>query len=295
MAYHFHDVSPYVLIGNPLTLTIIEFFAVPGALLGTALYPLGLDAPVWHYVGFGIKFILWIARFIAEAPASTLHVRAFEPYALPFLSLAVLSAVLWRTWTLRALAIPFALIGLIGASQGPRYDVIVPASGDEAAVRDADGKLIVVGKRFNAFAAEQWLAADGDAREPASARDPENACDRFGCVGDLPEGQSLSIVLDRAAFSEDCSRAAVVVSPLTAPADCRPAKLYDERKLAETGAVGLVWDGSSFLETRDRGADLDRPWAPAPKRARDERVVRPGVHVAPAGADPADVEEEPAP
>ena len=51
MAYHFHDLSPYVLIGNPLTLTVIEFFAVPGALLGAALYPLGLDAPVWLYVG----------------------------------------------------------------------------------------------------------------------------------------------------------------------------------------------------------------------------------------------------
>ncbi len=53
MAYHFHDLSPYVLIGNPLTLTVIEFFAVPGALLGAALYPLGLDAPVWLYVGRG--------------------------------------------------------------------------------------------------------------------------------------------------------------------------------------------------------------------------------------------------
>ena len=79
MAYHFHDLSPYVLIGNPLTLTIIEFFAVPGALLGTALYPLGLDAPVWLYVGAGIKFILWVARLIAAAPGSTLHVRAFAP------------------------------------------------------------------------------------------------------------------------------------------------------------------------------------------------------------------------
>ena len=82
MAYHFHDLSPYVLIGNPLTLAIIECFAVPGALLGTALYPLGLDAPVWLYVGLGIKFILWVARFIAAAPGSTLHVRAFAPYAL---------------------------------------------------------------------------------------------------------------------------------------------------------------------------------------------------------------------
>src|SRR5664279_4032090 len=67
MAYHFHDLSPYVLIGNPLTLAIIEFFAVPGALLGTALYPLGLDAPVWLYVGAGIRLILWVARFIAQA------------------------------------------------------------------------------------------------------------------------------------------------------------------------------------------------------------------------------------
>ena len=44
MAYDFHELSPYVLIGNPLTLTIIELFAVPGALIGTLLYPLGLDA-----------------------------------------------------------------------------------------------------------------------------------------------------------------------------------------------------------------------------------------------------------
>ncbi len=32
MAYNFHELSPYVLIGNPLTLTVIEIFAVPGAL-----------------------------------------------------------------------------------------------------------------------------------------------------------------------------------------------------------------------------------------------------------------------
>jgi hypothetical protein len=44
MAYNFHEISPYVLIGNPLTLTIIEVFAVPGALVGTLLYPLASTA-----------------------------------------------------------------------------------------------------------------------------------------------------------------------------------------------------------------------------------------------------------
>jgi competence protein ComEC len=265
---------------------------VPGALLGTALYPLGLDGPVWLYVGAGIKFILWVARFIAEAPGSTLHVRAFAPFALPFLSLAVISAILWRTWTFRAMAIPFAAVGLIGAFQGPRYDVIVPPSGDQVAVRDADGRLIVVGKRFNAFAAEQWLAADGDDRDPAAARDPQAGCDRLGCVGDLPEGQSLSLVIDRAAFEEDCERAAIVVSALTAPEGCR-AEVFDERRLAKTGAVGLVWDGRQFTVQSDRSTQQDRPWSPAPKRLQADRVVRPGPRAATPGADPADPTTEP--
>jgi competence protein ComEC len=288
MAYHFHDLSPYVLIGNPLTLSVIEFFAVPGALLGTALYPLGLDSWVWLYVGLGIKFILWVARFIAEAPGSTLHARAFAPWALPCLALAVTSAILWRTWTFRAMAIPFACLGLIGASRGPRYDVIIPPSADQVALRDADGRLEIVGKRFNAFAAEQWLTADGDDRDPAAARDPAARCDRIGCVGDLPEGQALSLVIDRAAFEEDCERAAIVVTALTAPKNCRARDVFDERRLALTGAVGLIWDGERFVATSDRSALEDRPWSPAPKRPLPDRVVRPGAGMATPGADPAD-------
>jgi Competence protein len=66
MAHNFHELSPYVLIGNPLTLTIIEIFAVPGALAGTLLYPLGLDAFVWRYVGLGIDGVMWAARTIGS-------------------------------------------------------------------------------------------------------------------------------------------------------------------------------------------------------------------------------------
>ena len=291
MAYHFHDLSPYVLIGNPLTLTVIEFFAVPGALIGAMLYPLGLDAPVWLYVGAGIRFILWAARHIAEAPGSTLHVRAFAPYALPFLSLAVVSLLIWRSWILRASAIPLALVGLIGAAGGPRYDVLIAPSGEQAGLRDADGRLAIIGRRFNAFAAEQWLSADGDGREAAQARDPDSPCDRLGCIGPLAEGQSLALVEDRLAFEEDCACAAIVVSALSAPAGCK-AQVFDERRLAETGAVGLVWDGEGFEVATDRALLEDRPWSPAPKRARSDRVERPGKGGA-MRADPADPIAEP--
>ncbi|MGB6492986.1 MAG: ComEC/Rec2 family competence protein, partial [Methylocella sp.] len=125
MAYNFHELSPYVLIGNPLTLTIIEIFAVPGALLGTLFYPLGLDAWVWQYVGLGIDGVMWAARAIGSWPGATIHRPAFAPWAIVFLSLAVLSSVLWRTAILRATALPLAALGLLGAAAGPSFDMVV--------------------------------------------------------------------------------------------------------------------------------------------------------------------------
>ena len=288
MAYHFHDLSPYVLIGNPLTLTIIEFFAVPGALIGTFLYPLGLDAPVWLYVGAGIRFILWAARLIASAPGATLHVRAFAPFALPFLSLAVISLLVWRTWLLRATAIPLAIVGIVGAMSGPRYDVLIAPSGEQIAARDADGRLAIVAKKLNAFAGEQWLSADADGRDPAEARDPDAPCDRFGCTAALAEGQTLALVEDRLAFEEDCARAAIIVSRLSAPQGCKAGQVFDERRLAQSGAVGLTFDGERYVIATDRSAQEDRPWSPAPRPLRSDRVERPGAKPARSEApDPA--------
>ena len=133
------------------------------------------------------------------------------------------------------------------------------------------------GKRFNAFAAEQWLTADGDGREPSSARDPEALCDRIGCVAALPEGEFLSIVLDSLAFDEDCARAEVVVSSLRAPAGCKAKFVLDEKALKRLGAIGLTFsDETGFTMTSDRSTEQNRPWSPAPPRALDERIARPG-------------------
>jgi len=271
MAYDFHELSPYVLIGNPLTLTVIEVFAVPGALLGAALYPLGLDAFVWRFVGLGIDFVLWAARKIGSFPGATLHLPAFAPYAIIFLSLAVLSSVLWRTVLLRATAIPFALIGLIGAAAGPSFDVAVGPTGEAVAYRGKDGKLVVIGRGRNGFAAEQWLRADADGRVAGEAV-TRSGCDRLGCVGRLASGETLSLVLSPAAFAEDCTRADIVVTPLLAPIGCAARWVIDRDTLRESGALTLFFDKAGAHMRSARAADEDRPWSPAPKRRWESRA-----------------------
>ena len=267
MAYNFHELSPYVLIGNPLTLTIIEFFAVPGALLGALLYPLGLDGPVWHYVGSGIELIFWAASKIAAAPDSTFYIPGFAPWAILFLTLAVLSAVLWRSLLMRLTSLAFLSIGLWGAISGEGFDVAITPTGESAAVRLSDGKLAVIGARPDPFEAEQWLRADGDGREARALLALGTYCDRLGCVGRLIDGSALALVTQVAGFEEDCLRADIIVSRHKAPATCSAPLVVDRPSLENSGAVTLRITAKGFAVSSARSPDEDRPWSRPPKRA----------------------------
>ena len=292
MAYNFHELSPYVLIGNPLTLSVIEIFAVPGALLGTLLYPLGLDAFVWRYVGLGIDGVMWAARTIGSFPGSIIHLPAFAPWAIVFLSLAVLSSVLWRTALLRATAQPLLMIGLLGAAAGPSFDMAVAPTGEAVAYRGADGKLAVIGRGRNVFATEQWLRADADGR-PAAEALAKSRCDKLRCVGTLGGGKIIVLILDRAAFAEDCPRADIVVTPLFAPAGCAARLVIDRDKLKETGALTLSFGKTGVETLAVRAADEDRPWSRAPKRGWGKSAP-PVTAVKAGGGQAAGDEQEPA-
>lgn len=284
MAYDFHEMNPYVLIGNPLTLAIIEIFAVPGALLGTLLYPLGLDGMVWHWVGLGIAIIMAAARFIGALPGASLHLPAFAAWSLPFFALAVLSSVIWRTLPLKLTALPFALAGMAGAVTGPTVDVAVAGSGEAVAVREADGRLVVIGRRPSGFDSEQWLRADADGRDAKSVHRKES-CDALGCTAVLRDGRSVALVLDAAAFAEDCTRAVIVVTPLVAPTGCAAPVIIDRWSLRRTGAVGLRATAEGFVATTVRASGENRPWSPAP-RPPPVAHRRPGG--SPAGASETD-------
>ncbi|WP_245412002.1 ComEC/Rec2 family competence protein [Methylocella silvestris] len=286
MAYNFHELSPYVLIGNPMTLTVIEVFAVPGALLGTLLYPLGLDPWVWRYLGLGVDGVMWAARQVGQLPGASVHLPAFAPFSLAFLSLAALCMTLWRTLLFRAIALPLLAIGLFGAASGPKFDVAVAAGGEAAAYRGEDGRLAVLAARPNLFAAEQWLRADADGR-PAAAAVRKSECDKAACVGRLADGRTLSLVVDRAAFAEDCLRADIIVTPLFAPKGCAAQIVLDRDALKKTGAVTLALTPGGLTRAAARSPEEDRPWSPAPRRTWGRAPVAPAPQFTLAEPDPA--------
>ena len=186
-----------------------------------------------------------------------------------------MSAVLWRTTIWRATAIPFLALGLMGASQGDRFDLAVAPGGDSLAVRLPDTSLAVLGKRSNTFAGEQWLRAAGDGRNPVDAVSKDR-CDAIGCTATLDGGRSVALVLQPAAFEEDCARATIIVTPLFAPSGCAANTILDRRWLNLYGATTLRWTGQGYATTTARTADEDRPWSPRPKTIRPPLRQRAG-------------------
>jgi competence protein ComEC len=293
--FHFHRATPYGLIGNALTLPLVEFVVMPAALVGVAAYPFGLDAPVWTVMGWGATGMMAVARYVNDLPLSTLHVPAFGVGALTLMAFGVVWWCLWISPLRWAGAALFAL-GLAVAARTPQPDLIVDAQARAVAVRGVDGALQIVGAKANGFGASQWLLADADGRDP---RHPDTMggarCDRQGCVVELKDGRAVALVIERAALAEDCARAAVVVTRWRTQGLCAgPDLVIDGETLEAHGAVSARIDARGFALTTDRRAGYDRPWAPSRKPAAPARAAAPPpAAVQRATAEPApDAREE---
>lgn len=263
--FHFHRISLYGVIGNALTLPLVEFLVMPAAVLGVAAGPFGLDAPVWTVMGWGVSGMMAVAHWVAGLSSATRQFPAFGGGALLLFTLALLWLTLWTT-PLRWAGLGVAALGLALAASTPRPLAMADAQGKALAARNLSGGLDVLNARVNPFAVQQWLAADAD---PRGARDHAltgaGRCDALGCVATLPDGRAVALVLEKQALAEDCARAAIVITPLPAADLCKgPDLVLDAAHFRARGATQIFTDsagGWRLVTARREG--YDRPWSPA--------------------------------
>jgi competence protein ComEC len=165
------------------------------------------------------------------------------------------------------------VVASLWAIRAPLPDVLVSSDGAALAVRGADGRLTVHRTARDAFAAKEWLAADGDARLP---NDKDLAqgfrCDTSGCIARLADGRLVSQVIAPDAFEEDCRRAAVVVTSRELPGACQ-ALVIDRKVSRASGAVALRRLGKGFEITA-----AVPPGRTGPGRALRRRRTKPCPH-----------------
>lgn len=199
-AYNFHRVAPYGVLANVLAMPVVSVWVMPMGILGVLPLPLGFDGVFWRLMGDGISWIIGVVLWVAHLPGAVGAISVFGTGPLPLCTAGLLLMCLLRT-PLRLSGAPLMLVAAAWALTTPRPDLLVSADGQSAALRGADGRLAVLHVGRDNFAVEDWLVADGDARD-AQDRSLRRgiACDPSGCIGKLADGSIVAYAVEPEAF-----------------------------------------------------------------------------------------------
>jgi competence protein ComEC len=263
-AFHFHRLAPYGVLANLAAMPVVSVWVMPMGILGTLAMPFGFDGLFWPLMGLGIDWMVTVALWVATLPGAVGHIHAFGVGPL-LLATAGLLLIAMLCTPLRWSGAGLALAACLWVYATPKPDLLVSADGQTAALRQADGRLAVLRVGRDSFALRDWLAADGDSRGlkdetlKAGIR-----CDDVGCTGRFANGRVAAFSQTIEALAEDCSRAAVVVTPREAATTCK-ALLIDRTTWRANGASALRWastgDAGSPIVEWARPAGEARPWS----------------------------------
>jgi competence protein ComEC len=261
-AFHFHRVTPYGVLANLAAMPVVSAVVMPAGLLGLVAMPFGFDGVFWRIMEFGIDWMIAVALWVAALPGAIGRIAAFGTGPLIVASAGIILLGLLRTplrWS-GAGAIALAVIWALAA---PQPDILISGDGHNVGVRGRDGLLHLMRTAKDTFLVKEWLAADADARLPGDASLADGvSCDEAGCVAQLPDGGFVALALRPEALSDDCTRAAVIVTARQAPPDCR-AVVIGQARLQKQAATSLRRTHGGFAIDAVRPNGLNRPWSSA--------------------------------
>jgi competence protein ComEC len=243
-----------------ITAPLISLLIMPMALAALIAMPFGLEAWPLRVMGFGIDFMVGTGQWVASWPGAVSILPRISGTALALMVLGGLWLCLWRT-RMRALGLVIIAGGLALAPVSHRPDVLIEREGATAALRSKDGSLVFPPATAASYSVENWLLADGDARDPHATSDEALfRCDPLGCVGSV-KGKVVALVRHGGALEEDCRRADIIIAPFTVSQRCRARVIVDRRMLKAEGAHALYIEVLSIRTETVAAGRGARPWA----------------------------------
>jgi competence protein ComEC len=164
---------------------------------------------------------------------------------------------------LRWLGAAVLLLSVVWAVVVPKPDILISGDGHNVGVRGRDGRLHLMRTAKDAFLLKEWLAADADERQPVDSSLADGvSCDEAGCVAQMADGGFVALALKPDALTDDCERAALLVTARQASPACASPVIGLER-LRRQGAMALRRTSGGFSIEAVKPRSVDRPWSPA--------------------------------
>ncbi|MEY8831150.1 ComEC/Rec2 family competence protein [Sedimentitalea sp. XS_ASV28] len=240
-AAHFNTLSHYGLIANLVSVPLMGVLVIPAAVVALCLAPFGLEWLGLVPMGWGLSWILGVARTVAGLSGAQGHVPGPGPLVLPMIALGMLWLMLWQGRTRYAGILP-VVVAFALWSQAQRPAILVADSGGLVGVMTADGRALSK-PRGAGFVARNWLENDGDGvgQEKAALRWPGDD----GKVRIMTAGEAEIVhVIGKtgAAQMAACTGNQVVIASVPLSLD-GPCDVYDPARLLRTGSLAITKNG----------------------------------------------------
>ena len=262
-AAHFNQVSHFGLIANLLSVPLMGAMIMPAAVLAACLWPFGLAWLGLAVMGWGLRWILWVAQTVAGWDGAVSHVPSPGGWVLPLITLGALLIILWQgqgRW-LGLAAIAGAFVLWAGAT---RPTLLIAESGGLIGLLTPEGRALSRGSG-DGFVADVWLENDGAPvpQEIAASR-----------PGILREGRVFRAEIGRWRIVQVAGKTALAEMSGCGGADIlisnqwdigpRPCLVLDATALRKTGAVALTLTETGAVQVRlARTQSGERPWTAA--------------------------------
>ncbi len=258
----FNRFADYGLIANLLTVPVMGAGVMGAGVVALILWPLGLAALPLAVMGWCSGWILAVAARVAEMEGAVTVIRAPAGWVIPLLSLGALWLALWPG-RLRSAGLVAILAALAGWGSAARPVLLISDDGRLAGLVGPGGRALSAAKGAK-FAAETWLARDGDsATMPEAAARPgfDGAADaRHFRLGEM-EGVVLGGKGSGERVPAACVGARIVILPEKAQQPPPGCLVIDRPYLARSGALAVdLTAGGGLRITPSRG--FGRAWDP---------------------------------
>ena len=289
-AFHFHRITPYGVLANLAAMPVVSAVVMPAGMLGLAAMPFGFDGFFWWLMGVGIDWMIAVTEWVAALPGAIGRITAFGIGPLIVSSLGIVLLGLLRT-PLRWTGAVLLLASVIWVVMMPQPDILISGDGRNVAVRGRDSHLHLMKTAKDAFLVKEWLAADADGREVTDASLGDGvSCDGEGCVAPMADGRFVALSLKPDGLADDCMRAALIVTAMSAPQGC-DASVIELKRLRAQGALALHWTRRGFVIDAVRPRGTSRPWSPLVgeySEAESDAAASRSTTARPADATPAE-------
>ncbi len=268
--YYFNRMGIYGAFANIVAIPLTTFVIMPLEALAILLDPLGIAAPFWLLLKWGLTGLIRLAELVAAVPGGVALAPPMPRGAFGLMIIGSLWLALWRG-QVRLAGLGLAIAGVLWAMATPAPDIFVTGDGRHVGIRATDGRVYLLRPRTGGYIRD--LMSSTSASTGALPLDDSgfSRCGKDACVADIwSEGRRLRllatrspVLIDRRRFEPACAAADIVVSDRRLPYWCAPRWLKIDRTLLQrTG--GLAIDAETGRVASVAQASGHHPWSMVP-------------------------------